>query len=131
MKDYKKYFVIKAAPEEIYQSITNKKSIELWTGERAVMTEEVNSEFSLWDDSITGKNLEFEINKKVVQEWYFGDQKEPSIVTIKLHAHKKGTSLELVHTNIPDDDYDDFVEGWEESYMAGIKEFVEDDGKDD
>ncbi len=130
MKDFKKYFIIKAPPEEIYQAITNQKSIELWTGETAVMSEEVGTEFSLWDESITGRNLEFESDKKIVQEWFFGDQTEPSIVTIKLHLHKKGTSVELVHTNIPEADYVDFVEGWEESYFAGIKEFVEDDGED-
>ena len=95
------------------------------------MSEEPGSEFSLWDDSICGKNLEFEPNKLVVQEWYFGEQEEPSIVTIKLHEHKKGTSVELRHTNIPDADYDDFADGWDTSYMAGIIEFVEDDGEDD
>lgn len=111
-------------------ALTNQKSIELWTGEAAVMEEVVGSEFSLWDGSICGKNLEFEANKKLVQEWYFGDQDAPSIVTIKLHEHKKGTSLELVHTNIPDTDYDDMVEGWEESYMASVIDFVEDDGEE-
>ncbi|MCB0733986.1 MAG: SRPBCC domain-containing protein, partial [Bacteroidetes bacterium] len=63
MADFKKYYVIKAAPEEIYQAIVNPKSLELWTGEKAVMSEEPGSEFSLWDDSICGKNLEFEPNK--------------------------------------------------------------------
>ena len=130
MADYKKYYVIKAAPEEIYQAIVNKKSIELWTGESAIMSEEAGSEFSLWDDAISGRNLEFIKNKLVVQQWYFGDQEEPSIVTIKLHDHKKGTSVELNHTNIPDDEFNDFAEGWDHSYFAGIREFVEDDGED-
>ena len=126
MPDYKKYFIVKAPPEEIYQAIVNQKSIELWTGEGAEMSEEVGSEFSLWDGSISGKNLEFVADQKIVQEWYFGEQEEASIVTIKLHPHKKGTSVEIVHTNIPEVDYTDFSEGWEDSYMAGIIEFVED-----
>ncbi|MBI1305200.1 MAG: ATPase [Bacteroidetes bacterium] len=130
MKNYKKYFIIQSPPEEVYNAVVNQKSLELWTGEYAEMSEEPGSEFSLWDGSICGKNLEFEKNKKVVQEWYFGDQEEKSIVTLKFHEHKKGTSLEVVQTNIPDEDYDDFAEGWEDSYIDGLKEFLEDDGDD-
>lgn len=131
LKDFKKYYIIKADPEEIYMAITNPKSIALWTAEPAEMSEEPNTEFSLWDGSICGLNLEFEKNRKIVQEWYFGDQEEKSIVTIKLHPHKKGTSVELLHTNIPEDDYDDFAHGWDEYYFGSIQEFVEDDGLDE
>ncbi len=129
-KDFKKYYILAAPPEEVYMAITNPKSIELWTDEEAIMSTEPNTEFSMWDGSITGMNLEFEENRKIVQEWYFGEQEEKSIVTIKLHPHKKGTSVELRHTNIPEEEYEDFAGGWDHSYFAGIKEFVEDDGLD-
>lgn len=77
-----------------------------------------------------GKNLEFEPGKKIVQQWYFGDQSEPSIVTIKLHSHDQGTSAELRHTNIPDDDYEDIVEGWNQMYFGSLQDFYEEDGAD-
>ena len=107
----------------MYAAITNPLTIQLWTGGEVKMSTEPGSEFSMWDESISGKNLEFEENKKVVQQWYFGDQEEPSIVTIKLHSHKQGTSAELVHTNIPDDDFEDIVEGWKDAYFGAIIDF--------
>lgn len=125
MKDYKKYYSIPATPEEIYMAITNPVTIELWTGEVAEMSTEPGSEFSMWDGSIIGKNIEFEPNKKVVQQWYFEGQSDNSIVTIKLHADKDSTSAELRHTNIPDDDYNDIVEGWNDSYFGGLIDFFE------
>ncbi|UOE52742.1 SRPBCC domain-containing protein [Mucilaginibacter sp. SMC90] len=125
MKDYKKYYSIPATPEEIYMAITNPVTIELWTGEVAEMSAEPGTEFSMWDGSIVGKNLEFELNKKVVQQWYFEGQSDNSIVTIKLHADKNGTSAELRHTNIPDDDYNDIVDGWNDSYFGGLIDFFE------
>lgn len=125
MKDYKKYYNIPATPEEIYMAITNPVTIELWTGEVAEMSIEPGTEFSMWDGSIVGKNIEFEPNKKVVQQWYFEGQSDNSIVTIKLHADKQGTSAELRHTNIPDDDYNDIVDGWNESYFGGLIDFFE------
>ena len=125
MKDFKKYYIIGASPEDIYKGLTNPATIQLWTGEKAEMSTEPGSEFSLWDGSIVGKNLEFEENRKIVQQWYFEGQETESIVTIILHPHKQGTSLELRHSNIPDDDYDDLVDGWNSSYMGSLEEFYE------
>ena len=87
------------------------------------MSTDVGSEFSLWEGSIVGKNLAFEPGKKIVQQWYFGEQAEPSIVTIKLHEDKEATSVELRHTNIPDEDYDDIVEGWTNAFFGSLEEF--------
>jgi activator of HSP90 ATPase len=124
MKDYKKYYIVSAPPEEVYLALTNPATIQLWTGEPAEMSTEPGSEFSMWDGSIVGKNIEFEAGSKIVQQWYF-DQDEDSIVTIKLHPHKQGTSVELRHTNIPDDEYDDIVEGWNDTYFRSLDEFYE------
>lgn len=123
MKDYKKHYVITAPPEDVYRALTLSATIQLWTGEKAVMSTEPGSEFSLWDGSIEGQNLEFEADRKIVQQWYFGEQEEPSIVTIILHPHKKGTSAELRHTNIPDEDYDNITEGWNEAYFGALIDF--------
>lgn len=125
MKDFKKYFIIPAPPEDVYLALTNPATLHLWTGEIAEMSTVPDSEFSLWEGSITGKNLEFETDKKIVQQWYFGEQQEPSIVTIKLHPHAHGTSVELKHTNIPDDDYDDIVDGWNNVYFSSLRDFYE------
>ncbi|MBL4675191.1 MAG: SRPBCC domain-containing protein [Mucilaginibacter sp.] len=123
MKDYKKYYLIPATPEEIYMALTNPVTIQLWTGDPAEMSTEPGSEFSLWEGAIVGKNIEFETNKKIVQQWYFDGQPEESIVTIKLHADKHGTSVELRHTNIPDEAYDDITEGWNDTYFGSLEDF--------
>lgn len=123
MKDYKKYYIITAPPMDVYLALTNPNTIHLWSGEEAVMSTEPGSEFSMWEGSITGMNIEFEEGRKIVQEWYFGESEARSIVTIKLHEHKKGTSVELHHTNIPDDAYDDITEGWDEVYFSSLQDF--------
>ena len=123
MKDYKKYYVLGAPPEEVYHALTIPATIQLWTGEPAEMSLEPGSEFSLWEGSIVGKNIEFEPGRKIVQQWYFGEQLEASIVTIVLHPHKQGTSVALAHTNIPDEDYEEIVQGWDESYFGSLQEF--------
>ncbi|NLR79650.1 SRPBCC domain-containing protein [Chitinophaga eiseniae] len=128
MKDYKKHFILAAPPEEVYAALTNPATIQLWSGEVAEMSTEPGSEFSLWEESIVGRNLEFEEGKKIVQQWYFGEEEDenPSIVTIKLHPSTKGTDVELRHTNIPDEAYEDMVAGWNEQYFGSLIEFYKD-----
>jgi len=122
MKDLKQYFTLRGETKDVYKALTNKEMIEIWTGEDAIMKPEPNTEFSMWNGSITGINLEFEENKKIVQHWYFEDQEKDSIVTILLHPDKKGTKVELRHTNIPDDAFENISEGWEEDYFGSLNE---------
>ncbi|MDX1284885.1 MAG: SRPBCC domain-containing protein [Draconibacterium sp.] len=122
MKDLKRYYTLKAEPKDVYNALTNTRMLEIWTGESVVMEVEPNTEFSLWNGSITGINIEFEENKKIVQQWYFGEETEKSIVTIKIHPHKKGSSVELIHTNIPDEAFENISEGWDEDYFGALNE---------
>lgn len=123
MKDYKKYYILNASPEEVYVALTNPLTIKLWTNEEAEMSTVPGSEFSIMGESIVGKNIEFVENKKIVQQWYFGEQEETSIVTIKIHPHAEGSSVELRHSNIPDEAYEDIVAGWDSAYFGSLQEY--------
>ena len=125
MKDYKKYYLLTGKPDEVYNALTNPATIQLWSGEPAQMSTEPGSEFALWDESISGKNLEFVPGKKIVQEWYFGEQEEKSIVSFIIHDHKHGSSVEVRQTNIPDEDYENIVEGWNVNYFGSLDEFFD------
>ncbi len=123
MKTFKKTFKINAEPSDIYAALTNPYTIELWSGYKAQMSTEPDSEFSLWEGDITGKNLQFIQDKKLVQEWYFGDQPEKSIVTIDIAPEKEDSHVTVEHSNIPDEDFSEIAEGWREYYIGAIIDF--------
>ena len=123
MKTFKKTFKINAEPSDVYSAITNPFTIELWSGYPAQMTAEPGTEFSLWAGDITGRNIEFIRDRKVVQEWYFGEQPEKSIVTITVHPDHENSMVTVEHTNIPDKDFADIAEGWKEYYIGAIINF--------
>lgn len=123
MKTFKRTFKINAEPSDVYAAITNPYTIELWSGYPAIMSEEPGSEFSLWEGDISGRNIEFLKDKKVVQEWYFGDQNIKSIVTITISPDRENSSVTVEHTNIPDEEYDSFAEGWKDFYFDAINNF--------
>ncbi len=123
MPDYKQYYIIRTPPEDLYKALTIAETIQLWTGYPAGMKAEEGFEFSLFDGDINGKNLELKPGKEIVQQWYFDGQKEASIVRIILHPHKKGTSVELRHSNIPEEVFDEFRTGWDEYYFGRLQDF--------
>lgn len=125
MKAIKKTYQIKAEPADVYTALTTPLSIEIWTGSAAVMDTVAGSEFSLWDGDICGRNLEFETNRKIVQQWYFDGEEEQSVVTIQMNPSKGGTEIQLLHIGIPDEAFDNILEGWDHSYFGPLKTLLE------
>jgi uncharacterized protein YndB with AHSA1/START domain len=125
LRDFKTRIKIKAEPVDVFAAFTNPFAIELWSGYPAVMPAEAGGEFSMWNGDIEGRVLELIPESKIVQEWYFGDQKEPSVVTIKIFPNGTSSQVDLFHSNIPDDAFDDISEGWTNYFLGAIKEFLE------
>jgi uncharacterized protein YndB with AHSA1/START domain len=123
MKNLFTSFKINATAEEVYRALTDSFTLELWTGYPAIMKPEQGTEFELWNGDICGLNLEFVENQKIVQEWYFGEQEEKSIVTMTLRTKGKTVIVDLVQTNIPDEAYENIKKGWFETYMDSLKKF--------
>ncbi|PWE00632.1 SRPBCC domain-containing protein [Marinilabilia rubra] len=125
LKDFKTRLKIRTEPENIYSAFTNPLTIELWSGYPAEMPEADGGEFSMWEGDISGRVLERVPQEKVVEEWFFGDQEEPSIATIKIFPYRSYAQVEVVHTNIPEEAWGDITHGWEEYILGTIKEFFE------
>jgi uncharacterized protein YndB with AHSA1/START domain len=123
MKHIKQKHHITATVEEVYIALTNSLTLELWTGYPAEMSTEEGSEFSLFEREIVGKNLEFRKNSLIKQQWYFEGEPLDSIVTISLKPEKDNTIVELVHENIPEEVYNEMVEGWKKNYFGSLKRF--------
>ena len=109
--DFEYKLVIAADPEEVFAALTNPFQIEIWSGYPADMKAEVGYVFSLWEGDITGVNLEVVPNRRLVQEWFFGERDEQSLVEIKLKKENGKTVLDLKHTHIPAEVYEEITEG--------------------
>ncbi|MFA9390054.1 MAG: SRPBCC domain-containing protein [Prolixibacteraceae bacterium] len=120
MKSIKRYYKLHASPADVYNAMTNKVMLEIWTGDSVDFVAEENTEFALWDGSITGRNLKLEKDSLIHQIWYF-DEIE-SLVTIKLHPDGNATSVELRHENIPDEALENISDGWNEDYFDALIE---------
>jgi activator of HSP90 ATPase len=125
MKTIVQDYHINAPIEKVWEALVNAQEINNWGGGPAKMDDKEGTKFSLWGGDIYGTNIEVEVFKKLVQEWYGGKWKEPSIATFKLDKQGHSTELELVQENVPDNEYEDIDEGWKEYYLGPLKEYVE------
>lgn len=123
--DFNYQLEITADPEEVFTALTNPFQIELWSGYPAEMQAEEGFVFSLWEGDICGVNLKVIPPRLLVQEWFFGENEQSSIVTINLSKAGNKTMVKLDHTNVPDDVYDEITEGWKEYYLGAIKGMLE------
>lgn len=124
--DFKYEIKIMADPEEIFSALTNPFQIGLWSGYPADMKAEVGYVFSLWEGDITGVNLEIVPDRLLVQEWFFGENEEPSIVRLELKKERNpGTIVQLFHTHIPEEVFEEITEGWKIYYLGSMKNMLE------
>jgi len=124
MKTFKLTYSMNAGIEDVYAALTNPATIELWSGYPAVMEARPGSLFSLWEGDIEGMILEVQENRKIVQEWFFGEQEERSFATIILVRDFGKTQVMIEHTNIPDEAYDNIATGWREYIIEAIENFL-------
>ena len=125
MRDLRKTIHIKVPREEVFNAITNPLTIELWSGYEAKMEAVPGGEFSMFDGDITGKIKTLDPPSLLEQEWDFGDQEIDSIVRIELFTESGKTRIELIHTNIPDDAFENIEIGWKEYYLGALKSYLE------
>lgn len=123
MKTIRQKHHIPATVEEVYRALTNPFTIELWSGFPAEMSAKKGSEFSLFEGDIVGRNIEFRENEMIRQQWYFEGATDESFVTIRLIQEKRNTVVEIIHTHVPDEVYDEMVYGWKNNYFRSLKQF--------
>ena len=126
MKIIKQTYLIKAPLEKVWQAFVDPKIIDKWGAGPAKMNEDECFKFSLWGGDIHGTNTKVIKEKKLVQDWYGGDWVTPSQVIFTFSREKNKTRVDLVHSNLPEDEVNEFDKGWKSDYLGPLKEFLED-----
>ncbi|KAK3227177.1 hypothetical protein Dsin_007039 [Dipteronia sinensis] len=91
----------------LYEILMDENRWKGFTQSNAKISKEVGGEFSIFDGSVTGKNLELEDGKLIVQKWRFGSWPDgiDSTVRLTLDEPEPGvTVVKLIHTDIPEED---------------------------
>jgi activator of HSP90 ATPase len=114
-------------PQKLYDAWLDSKQHSKMTGAKAKVGAKVGDTFEAWDGYISGRNLELEPGKRIVQAWRtseFSDDEDDSQIEIEFKAAKLGTQLVLRHTKLPEHG-EIYQQGWVDSYFDPMKDYFE------
>ena len=120
--------IVPATPEEVYQAFIDPEIHSEFTNTKTTGSQEVGGEVSASDGYITAKNLELQKGKKIVQEWStseWPDGYPPSLLQLDLKQVEGGTELTMTHSKVPEEQADDYAEGWMDYYWNPLIEYFE------
>ena len=112
-------------PQEVYDAWLDSKGHTKMTGAKAKVSDKVGGSFQAWDGYISGRNLELEPGKRIVQAWRtveFADSEGDSQVEILFKATKGGTKLTLRHSKLPPHG-ETYQQGWIDNYFEPMKAY--------
>jgi activator of HSP90 ATPase len=127
-KTIRQTVMIPATPNEVYQAFIDPRKHSKFTGSKATFDPKVGGEFTAWDGYISGKNLELEDGKSIVQEWQTTEWPKgfpPSRLELTFRKTKEGTEISMVHSGVPAEQAEDVAQGWNEFYWEPLKKFFE------
>ncbi|MFZ5470390.1 MAG: SRPBCC domain-containing protein [Myxococcota bacterium] len=116
--------VLPASPERIFRAWLDPKEHGAMSGGKA--TADGQGGFTASDGYITGRTLESEPYRRIVQAWRtteFPDGSPDSRLEVLLEPAQGGTRLTLRHDNLPDGQGHRYREGWSEYYFDPMERY--------
>ncbi|KAI4300672.1 hypothetical protein L6164_034021 [Bauhinia variegata] len=92
---------------DLFEILMDENRWKGFTQSNARISKEVGGEFSIFDGSVTGTNVELQEGKLIVQKWRFGSWPEgmQSLVRLVFEEPEPGvTVVKLTHTDVPEED---------------------------
>jgi activator of HSP90 ATPase len=118
--------VVSAAPADVYDALTNARTLSAVTGSPATGSARVGAAFTAWDGYITGVNRRLVKGKTIVQDWRTTEWPEgagDSRLEITLLKVKGGTEIHMVHSNVPAGQARAYRQGWVDYYWKPLKAY--------
>ncbi len=122
-------FHVNAAPDEVFELLTDQEKVALWGGGKALVEPKVGGKFEMFDGWVKGEVLDFVPGKSLSYTWRPDDFKkewEDSVVSYVLSpATDGGTEVKLEHHKLPNlKETKNHESGWEDYVFGPINEFL-------
>jgi activator of HSP90 ATPase len=116
-----------AAPDKLYDMYLDAAAHAAFTGLPAIIEPRAGGAFRAFDGMISGKIVHLEPKALIVQTWRSANWQltdMDSVLTLSFWAAEDGARIELVHVNVPDDDFAGVSQGWEKYYWAPWRAYL-------
>ncbi|KAJ6304010.1 hypothetical protein OIU77_017815 [Salix suchowensis] len=93
--------------KDLFEILMDENRWKGFTQSNARIGKEVGGEFSIFDGSVTGRNVELQEGKLIVQQWRFGNWPDGIVSNVRITFDEPEpgvTIVKVIHTDIPEED---------------------------
>jgi activator of HSP90 ATPase len=116
-----------ARPEDVFEALLDPVRHAAFSGAPAEIDRRQGGKFSLYGGHLQGDIVEFETNRRIVENWRATDWPEGAMsrVTYELHPMDggRGCRLSFLQTGVPAANYESINAGWRKHYWEKLAEY--------
>jgi activator of HSP90 ATPase len=120
---------IKCTPQALYEAFMDSKIHSKFTEGKAKISRDIGGNFSIFEGTINGQNIELIPDQKIVQAWRSEGENWPkgyySTITLIFESTDEGTLIKFTHVDVPEGALESVEEGWKSYYWDPLKELLE------
>jgi activator of HSP90 ATPase len=110
-----------AQPDRLFDMYLDAAEHAAFTGLPVTIEPRVGGSFRAFDGMLSGTILHIEPKSLIVQTWRSANwplTAMDSVLTLSFWSEKDGARIELVHVNVPAEDFAGVSQGWEKYYWT-------------
>lgn len=122
------YFAAPATPELLFDMYLDPQSHAAFSGAPVTIEARPGAPFRAFNGELSGTILHVEPKRLIVQTWrsaHWATDAIDSVLVLSFCHQQDGARIELVHVNVPDDDFAGVSQGWEQYYWTPWRAYLE------
>ena len=119
--------VLPAPAEKLFEMYINPSTHQEITGASVDIGDKRGSEFKAFDGALTGTILEVIKSRLIIKSWRsvnFKAEDPDSTLILSFTSEGDEGRIDLVHLDVPDQDYDGVNQGWEKYYWTPWRAYL-------
>lgn len=119
--------VLPASAEKLFEMYINPSTHQAITGASVDIGAKSGSEFKAFDGALTGTILEVIKPRLIIQSWrsvnFMAEDPDSTLILAFTSEGDEGR-IDLVHLDVPDQDYQGVYQGWEKYYWTPWRTYL-------
>ncbi len=116
-----------ATPDKLFDMYLDPEAHAAFTGFPVTIAARAGAPFRAFNDMLSGTIIHVAPKRLIVQTWRSANWPATaidSVLTLSFWPENNGARIELVHVNIPEEDFAGVSEGWEKYYWTPWRAFL-------
>ena len=118
---------LQATPDKLFDMYLDAEAHAAFTGFPVTIAARAGAPFRAFNEMLSGTILHIEPKRLIVQTWRSANWPAAaidSVLTLSFWPEKDGARIELVHVNVPEEDFAGVSQGWEKYYWTPWRAYL-------